>query len=65
MGVKRTSPQLGEMSACDPQRHFATVNRRIAKRLFNHLVGDGENRRRHLDADRSRRLQVDDELEFG
>jgi hypothetical protein len=49
----------------DPQRHFATVNCRIAKGLFNHLVGDGENGRRHLDADRSRRLQVDDELEFG
>jgi hypothetical protein len=56
--------QRGE-AVRDPRRHFATVNCRIAKGLFNHLVGDGENRRRHLDADRSRRLQVDDELEFG
>jgi hypothetical protein len=26
--------------------------------LFDHLVGDGEQRRRHLDAERSRRSQV-------
>jgi hypothetical protein len=34
-------------------------------RLFDHLVGDGEQGRRHLDAERPRRLQVDDELKFG
>jgi hypothetical protein len=32
--------------------------------LFDHLVGDGEHPWRHLDAERSRRLKVDDELEF-
>jgi hypothetical protein len=26
----------------DPQRHFATANYRIAKGLFDHLVGAGE-----------------------
>ena len=33
--------------------------------LLDHLVGDGEHPRRHLDAERLRRLTVDDELEFG
>jgi hypothetical protein len=63
----QSSRALGWAGAAvdDPQRHFATINCRIAKGLFNHLVGDGENRRGHLDADRSRSLQVDDELEFG
>lgn len=31
----------------DPKRHFATANCRIAKRLFDHLVGAGERRLRH------------------
>ena len=34
-------------------------------RLFDHLVGDGEHPRRHLDAEGSRRLKVDDKLELG
>jgi hypothetical protein len=34
-------------------------------RLFDHLVRDGQQPRRDLDAERSRRLKVDDELEFG
>jgi hypothetical protein len=33
--------------------------------LFNHLVGDGEQRWRHLDAERACRLKVDDKLELG
>jgi hypothetical protein len=33
--------------------------------LFDDLVGDGEHTWRHLDVERSRRLQVDDELELG
>jgi len=31
-------------------------------RLLDHLVGEGEQRWRHLDAKQSRGLQVDDEL---
>src|SRR5262249_25143760 len=34
-------------------------------RLFDHLVGTGEQVRRHVEAEQSRRLQVDDELKFG
>src|SRR6516225_1325180 len=34
-------------------------------RLFDHLIDTGEQLRRHLDAERPGRLQVDDELEFG
>jgi hypothetical protein len=33
--------------------------------LFNNLVGGGEQPGRHFDAERSRRLKVDDEFEFG
>jgi hypothetical protein len=33
--------------------------------LFDHLVGEGEQPWRHLDAERSRRLHVDDKLEPG
>src|SRR5215510_12521093 len=32
---------------------------------FDHLVGAGEERRRHVEAERARGLQVDDELELG
>ena len=32
--------------------------------LFDHLVGEREQPRGHLDAKRSRRLKVDDELEL-
>jgi hypothetical protein len=33
--------------------------------LFDHLVGAREQRRRNFDAQRLRRLQVDDQFEFG
>ncbi len=34
-------PTIGG-DAVDPNRRFATANYRIAKGLFDHLVGDGE-----------------------
>jgi hypothetical protein len=37
----------------------------LSKRiLFDHLVGAGEQRRRHLEAERLCRLKVDDKLEL-
>jgi hypothetical protein len=51
--------------AIDLKRHFATVNCGIAKGSFNHVVGEGKHVGSHLDAERSRRVQVDDEREFG
>lgn len=41
----------------DPKRTFGAS--------FNHLVGDGKHRRWHLDAEHSRRLQIDEKLELG
>jgi hypothetical protein len=43
--------------------HSITSSARASS--FNHLVGDGKHRWRHLDAERSRRVKVDNELEFG
>jgi hypothetical protein len=51
--------------AIDLKRHFATVNCGIAKGSFNHVVGEGKHVESHLDAERWRRVQVDDEREFG
>jgi hypothetical protein len=33
--------------------------------LFDHFIGAGEQHRRDFDAERSRRLEVDDQLDFG
>jgi hypothetical protein len=41
-GVIADIGQNAEIVAFDPERRFATVNCRIAKGLFDHLVGDGE-----------------------
>ncbi len=49
----------------DPKRRFGTLNYRITKGSFDHVVGDREHVLRHLDAERARRLQIDDELKFG
>jgi hypothetical protein len=53
--------QLG-MSALGRKRTYATQQ---TSSLFNQLVGDGDHPWRHLDAERSRRMKVDDKLKFG
>jgi len=40
-------------------------NRSKAAASFDHLVGAGEQRRRHFEADRVRHDQVNDEVELG
>jgi hypothetical protein len=45
------------MSALPPKADITT--------LFDHLVGNGEQVSWHLYAKRARRLEVDDEFEFG
>jgi tripartite-type tricarboxylate transporter receptor subunit TctC len=44
--VKRTCIRRLHSVACDPQRHFATANYRVAKGLLDHLVGAAEQRER-------------------
>jgi hypothetical protein len=47
------SHSLGQLQTVAPQQ---------AALLFDDLVSDGEQSRRHLDSERSRRLKVDDKL---
>ena len=44
---------------------FALGQKRTSLYLFDHFVSKGNQPRRHLDAKRSRCLQIDDEFEFG
>jgi hypothetical protein len=41
-GVKPKSRDHRQSVVRDPQRHFATINYRIAKGLFDNLVGGGK-----------------------
>jgi hypothetical protein len=42
IGGRTDIGQNAENDVVDPKRHFATINYRIAKGLFDHLVGGGE-----------------------
>jgi hypothetical protein len=44
---------------------FSTVQGCGKRRLFDHLVGTGEQWRRHVEAERLGGSQIDDEIEFG
>ena len=55
-------------SYTDTARFVPTGTERSAAKkaaLFQHLVGDGEQRRRHSEVVRLRGFQIDDELDFG
>jgi hypothetical protein len=51
-------------STHDPERHFASVNCRTAKGLFDHFVGAAEQREWEVYAERLGGLEVDEELDF-
>src|SRR5271166_4552521 len=55
----------GRYSLLGPDLHRLDRTSLRLAHLLDHLVGDGEHPRGHLDAERARRLQVDDKLEFG
>jgi hypothetical protein len=42
LGVQRTWSGHSELDVPDPERHFATVNYRIAKGSFDHIGGGEE-----------------------
>ena len=77
LGQKRTWRPQFVMSALPPKADIRPCDQDVCfgpqgdicgatnKALFDHLVCDGEHRQGHLDAECSRRLQVDDEVEFG
>jgi hypothetical protein len=51
--------------AIDPERQFAIAICRIAKRSFDHLVGEYKEVRRDIESERLGGFEVDDKLEFG
>ena len=59
--LRTLADPLGTAEKCQ-EATYAAQQRTL---LFDHLVGDGEQRRRNLKAERLGRLQVNDELEFG
>ena len=65
LGEDRSRQPMIGAAVHDPKGRFAVVNYRIAKGLLDHVVGDREYVPRNFDTERSRRLQVDDELKFG
>ena len=51
-GEDRSRPPLVGAAVHDPERHFATVNYRTAKGLFDHLVSAAEQGERKCNAKR-------------
>jgi hypothetical protein len=44
-GAKQPRPWLDRKEVIDPERHFATTKCRVAKEVFDHLVGARDQRR--------------------
>ena len=65
LGEKRTSRDHGKLVVLDPERRFATSNCRIAKGLFDHLVGAAEHAGWNCEIERLRGLEIDHQLVFG
>ena len=63
--MKQPPPWRRRAAGIDPKRRFTAINCRIARVLFDHLVGDGQHSRLHLHTERSRSLKVDSEHKFG
>jgi hypothetical protein len=63
-GVNRSREPVAGAAVDDPKRRFAAINYRIAKGLFDHLVGTELDPRRQFDADRLGGLEVEDQFEF-
>ena len=65
----RNGSDSGLKIGSGPYRRFvpqaAVSSRSKVTPLFDHLVGNGEYAGRHLDVQSPRRLQVENELEFG
>src|SRR6516165_2068662 len=76
LGQKRTSHQVRSTSALPPKADIGTqsrnvrfvpkaaVSNRSKKALFDHLVGAGEQRGRHSEAEGVGALEVDDQFEL-
>ena len=64
LGQDRSRQLMIGAAVYDPERHFATANYRNAKGLLDHLVGDGEQRARNLQAQCLCGLDVEHEFEL-
>jgi hypothetical protein len=64
-GATQHSLPSGRYSLLGPDLHRLDRTSLRLAHLFNHLVGAREERRRHVEAERLRSLEVDDQLELG
>ena len=65
MQPKPTAGSVRELRPHHSLRHLVGAARGPSTSSLDHLVGAGEQRRRHIKAERSRGLKIDDEFELG